>query len=202
VRSREKLGAGPPSQRGWLLDSRADQTTIALVETAREPGHAEVVSRRARLARSLRLALEDGGVTFIKLGQVLSTRRDLLPAEFISELSRLQDDAPQVPWPRIEEVLRSELGAGVDEVFASFDREPLAAASIAQVHAATLRSGARVVVKVRRPDVTRVVDRDLDIVAPAGGPAAAQHGAGAGRSGPWSCRTGSPTRCARNSTCG
>jgi ubiquinone biosynthesis protein len=157
---------------------------------------------RARLARSLRLALEDGGVTFIKLGQVLSTRRDLLPAEFISELSRLQDDAPQVPWPRIEEVLRSELGAGVDEVFASFDREPLAAASIAQVHAATLRSGARVVVKVRRPDVTRVVDRDLDIVAPAGGPAAAQHGAGAGRSGPWSCRTGSPTRCARNSTCG
>jgi ubiquinone biosynthesis protein len=84
---------------------------------------------RARLARSVRLAMEDGGVTFVKLGQVL----------------------------------RSELGAEVGELFASFDREPIAAASIAQVHAATLPSGARVVVKVRRPDVSQIVDRDLDI---------------------------------------
>ncbi len=107
--------------------------------------------------------MEDGGVTFVKLAQVLTTRRDLLPAEFISELSRLQDDAAEVPWPRIEQVLRSELGAEVGELFASFDREPIAAASIAQVHAATLPSGARVVVKVRRPDVSQIVDRDLDI---------------------------------------
>src|SRR5487761_113463 len=119
---------------------------------------------RTRLARSLRLALEDGGVTFVKLGQILSPRRDLLPAEFITELSHLQDDAPQVPWPRIEEVLRSELGAGADEVFGTFDRDPIAAASIDQVHAATLTSGDRVVVKVRRPDVTAIVERDLDIV--------------------------------------
>ena len=118
---------------------------------------------RARLARSVRLAMEDGGVTFVKLGQVLSTRRDLLQAEFISELSRLQDDVAEVPWPAIEQVLRSELGAEVGELFASFDREPIAAASIAQVHAATLPSGARVVVKVRRPDVSQIVDRDLDI---------------------------------------
>ena len=118
---------------------------------------------RARLARSVRLAMEDGGVTFVKLGQVLSTRRDLLPTEFIRELSRLQDDAAEVPWPRIEQVLRSELGAEVGELFASFDREPIAAASIAQVHAATLTSGARVVVKVRRPDVSQIVERDLDI---------------------------------------
>ena len=117
---------------------------------------------RARLARSLRLALEDGGVTFVKLGQVLSTRRDLLPPEFIAELSRLQDDAPQVPWPQVANVLRTELGSG--DVFATFDREPIAAASIAQVHAATLSSGDRVVVKVCRPDVRGVVDRDLDII--------------------------------------
>ncbi len=117
---------------------------------------------RARLARSLRLALEDGGVTFVKLGQVLSTRRDLLPPEFIGELSRLQDDAPQVPWPRVAGVLRAELDA--EDVFAAFDREPIAAASIAQVHAARLTSGARVVVKVCRPDVGAVVERDLDII--------------------------------------
>ncbi len=119
---------------------------------------------RARLARSLRLALEDGGVTFIKLGQVLSTRRDLLPPEFISELSRLQDDAPKVPWPDISQVLESSLGGPMTGKFASFDPEPIAAASIAQVHTATLPSGEQVVVKVRRPDVTGVVGADLDIV--------------------------------------
>jgi len=119
---------------------------------------------RARLARSLRLALEDGGVTFVKLGQVLSTRRDLLPPEFISELSRLQDDAPKVPWPDISQVLESSLGGPVTGKFAGFDQQPIAAASIAQVHTATLPSGDQVVVKVRRPDVTGVVSSDLDIV--------------------------------------
>jgi len=116
------------------------------------------------LARSLRLALEDGGVTFIKLGQVLATRRDLLPAEFVDELSGLQDNAPHVPWPEVEQVLRAGLGAEVDDVFQSLDRTPLAAASIAQVHTATLGSRERVVVKVRRPGIETVVAWDLDIV--------------------------------------
>jgi ubiquinone biosynthesis protein len=119
---------------------------------------------RARLARSLRLALEEGGVTFVKLGQVLSTRRDLLPPEFTSELSRLQDDAPKVAWPDVNEVLEGSLGGPVAQRFASFDAEPIAAASIAQVHTATLPSGDQVVVKVRRPDATAMVGSDLDIV--------------------------------------
>ncbi|SNS78748.1 ABC1 kinase family protein [Actinomadura mexicana] len=117
----------------------------------------------AHTARSFTHALEQGGVVFVKLGQVLSTRRDVLPPEFVQELGRLQDGAAPVPWPQIERALREELG-DPDDVFAAFDRTPLAAASIAQVHRATLRSGEDVVVKIQRPGVRAVVERDLDIV--------------------------------------
>lgn len=114
-------------------------------------------------ARSFTHALEQGGVVFVKLGQVLSTRRDILPPEFVQELGRLQDRATPVPWPEIERILQEELGDPRD-VFAAFDRTPLAAASIAQVHTATLRSGEDVVVKIQRPGIRSVVERDLDIV--------------------------------------
>src|SRR6266540_906071 len=120
---------------------------------------------RVRVARSVRRALDEGGVTFVKLGQVLSTRRDLLPVEFVEELGGLQDRVASAGWEQVEEVLTAELGGAVDEVFAEFDRRPLAAASVAQVHAARLRSGAEVVVKVQRPGIRSVVERDLDILA-------------------------------------
>lgn len=120
---------------------------------------------RARLARSLRLALDDGGVTFVKLGQLLSTRRDLLPAEFVEELGHLQDRVAPAAWDEIEPVLAAELGRPPDEIFAELDRTPLAAASIAQVYAARLSSGEEVVVKVQRPGIRPVVERDLDILA-------------------------------------
>ncbi|WP_433265114.1 ABC1 kinase family protein [Actinosynnema sp. CS-041913] len=116
-----------------------------------------------RLARSLRLALEEGGVTFVKLGQVLSTRPDLLPPEVVDELTLLQDKVPAAPWGSVREVLVAELGAP-EEVFAEFDETPIAAASVAQVHRARLKSGEDVVVKVQRPGVRRVADGDLDIV--------------------------------------
>lgn len=116
------------------------------------------------LARSLRMALEEGGVTFVKLGQVLSTRPDVLPPEFIEELSRLQDQVAPVPIEQIREVIVAELGQPPEEVFAEFDPVPLASASIAQVHRARLRCGTDAVVKIQRPDVRPTVERDLDIV--------------------------------------
>ncbi|WP_432880610.1 ABC1 kinase family protein [Kribbella sp. CA-245084] len=129
----------------------------------RRPGR-ENAAGQADLARSLRLALDEAGVTFVKLGQVLSTRSDIIPSAVATELSRLQDQVSPAPWPEIEQVLTEELGAPPRQVYADFDSEPLAAASVAQVYTARLPDGPRVVVKVQRPGIAGVVDRDLDIV--------------------------------------
>ncbi|WP_374008437.1 ABC1 kinase family protein [Leifsonia sp. LS-T14] len=112
----------------------------------------------------VRLALEDLGPTFIKLGQLLSTRSDLLPPPYLTELAKLQDAAPAVPPEEILTAIRAELGADVEELFADFDVHPLASASIGQAHAAHLDDGTPVVVKVRRPGVVAQVEEDLAIV--------------------------------------
>ncbi|MGW7057969.1 ABC1 kinase family protein [Streptomyces sp. NPDC054904] len=117
-----------------------------------------------RSARSTRLALEECGGALIKIGQLLSTRRDLLPPHFIDELSRLQSNVAAAPWPEVEAVLHKELGKPVDDVFEWIEHVPLAAASIAQVHRAKLAGGPVVVVKVQRPGIKESVERDLDIV--------------------------------------
>jgi ubiquinone biosynthesis protein len=116
------------------------------------------------LARNLRLALEEAGGMFVKLGQVLSTRADLLPHDFIAELSMLQDHVAPADPAGIEALLTAELGAPPHRVFASFDPVPLAAASIGQAHRAQLSTGERVIVKVQRPEVRALVERDLDIL--------------------------------------
>ena len=129
---------------------------------------ADAAGGRAALARSLRQALEEGGVTFTKLGQLMSTRPDLLPEEFISELTRLQDRAEPAPWEQVEEVITQSLGAPAEQVFTELQPEPAAAASIAQVHKARLRcadgSDAEVAVKVQRPGIRSTVEQDLDIL--------------------------------------
>ena len=112
----------------------------------------------------VRLALEELGPTFVKLGQVLSTRSDLLPPEYIAELTKLQDAAPPVPGDVVRGVIADELGRDPADVFASYDPEPLAAASIGQAHAATLQDGTEVVVKIRRPGVVEQVEQDLEIL--------------------------------------
>jgi ubiquinone biosynthesis protein len=112
----------------------------------------------------MRLALEELGPTFVKLGQMLSTRPDLLPPAYIAELSRLQDNVPPVSWEPIKERIEAELGQTVEQAFIAFDPTPIAAASLGQVHAATLPGGQRVVVKVQRPCIEPIIDLDLDIL--------------------------------------
>lgn len=121
-------------------------------------------SVQRRLARSLVRSMEEAGVVFVKLGQVLATRRDLLPPVFVEELGRLHSEVAKVPFERIRECVEGELGRPLEEVFAAFDPEPLAAASIAQAHPARLHGGEEVVVKVQRPGIVPVVRRDLDII--------------------------------------
>ena len=112
-------------------------------------------------ARELRRALEELGVTYVKLGQLLSSRPDLMPDVYIDELSLLTDDAPALPFSELEPSIAEDIGFSA---FTSFDVEPLASASIAQVHRAVLRDGRDVVVKVRRPGIEEQVALDLDLL--------------------------------------
>lgn len=116
-------------------------------------------------AEHLRLALEELGAVFIKLGQALSTRSDLVPSPYREQLALLQDSAPPVPTEAIIAVIEAELGAAPSEIFASFDPIPLASASLGQAHAATLGDGTEVVLKVRRPGIVEEVELDLEIIA-------------------------------------
>ncbi|HET7813655.1 MAG TPA: AarF/UbiB family protein [Candidatus Baltobacteraceae bacterium] len=116
-------------------------------------------------ARHVREACEELGTTFIKLGQMLSMRADLLPPEFREELAKLQDDVPPVEFSAIEDVIVEELGASPELIFSWFDRSPLGCASIAQVHAARTREGRSVVVKVQKPNVRAQVETDLAILS-------------------------------------
>ncbi len=113
-------------------------------------------------AEELASDLESLGATFIKLGQLLSTRGDMLPEPYLDALSRLQDQVEPFPYEEVEQIVSSELGVRISKAFAEFDREPEAAASLAQVHRAYLRDGRAVVVKIQRPGVRDQVVNDLD----------------------------------------
>lgn len=116
------------------------------------------------IGERLRLFLEELGPTFVKLGQIASTRPDLLPADIIAELERLQDKVAPFPFEEVERIVTEEFGEPLERLFAEFRQTPLAAASIGQVHYAVLRSGEQVAVKVQRPGIRPVVDTDLEIL--------------------------------------
>ncbi len=121
---------------------------------------------RPRLSRGdrLRRALEELGPVFVKFGQILSTRRDLLPDDMAEALKQLQDRVPPFPGDTARQIIERALGQPVSELFAEFSAEPMASASVAQVHAATLHDGQQVVVKVLRPGIERVINQDLSLM--------------------------------------
>ncbi|HEX5208746.1 MAG TPA: ubiquinone biosynthesis regulatory protein kinase UbiB [Steroidobacteraceae bacterium] len=120
--------------------------------------------RTASPAVRLRLALEELGPIFVKFGQAVSTRRDLLPTDVADELARLQDRVPPFPGSMARAIVEGAYGRPVSEAFSHFEETPLAAASIAQVHAARLPDGSEVVVKVLRPDMRELIERDLEVL--------------------------------------
>jgi ubiquinone biosynthesis protein len=116
------------------------------------------------LGTRIRLALIELGPIFVKFGQAISTRRDLLPPDIADELAMLQDRVPPFPADEAKAMLDAAYGQPVDEVFSRFDKEPFAAASIAQVHTAALQDGTEIIVKLLRPGVRKLIDRDLDVL--------------------------------------
>jgi len=150
----------------YRLDTFLDQERLPAVPRwllRCGPWRALAVGNRSRGER-LRMALEELGPVFIKFGQMLSTRRDLLPEDIADELARLQDDVPPFDPEQARDIIESCLGASVDDLFARFDSQPMASASVAQVHGAQLPSGEEVVVKVVRPDIEPVIRQDIALL--------------------------------------
>lgn len=131
-----------------------------LLERRRTPDDAEQTDR----ARRLREMLDELGPTFVKFGQLLSTRPDLVPADIVFELRKLQDDVTPIPFSEVARVIEEDLGLVVERAFVDFDETPLAAASIGQVHRATLPNGEAVVVKVQRPGAPRQIESDVKLM--------------------------------------
>jgi predicted unusual protein kinase regulating ubiquinone biosynthesis (AarF/ABC1/UbiB family) len=149
----------------WLFMKygRSDLVKQAGLEDALDDESA-VAEAAAPEAAELSKDLEKMGPTFVKLAQLLSTRADLLPLPYLEALARLQDDVEPFSFKEVEEIMTEELGVRLSKVFAHFEAEPMAAASLGQVHRASLRDGRQVVVKVQRPGIREVVVKDLEIL--------------------------------------
>ncbi len=175
-RGLDRLRAKARAEVPGLVRPRMVPPGLRVVTTARQLGLAvglwALVERRrggrgsiAGVSRRLRIAAERLGPTYIKLGQIISSGEGIFPAELVTEFRLCRDRVPPEPFASVRRVVEEDLGRPLEAVFASFDTAPLAAASIAQVHAAVLRSGETVVVKVQRGKVARLVRKDLRVMA-------------------------------------
>jgi ubiquinone biosynthesis protein len=161
-----------------MADDGAQRTLSRVTEIGRvatRHGFGYVLDRRrasdgepdADRGRRLREMLDELGPTFVKFGQLLSTRPDVVPPDIIVELRKLQDDVSPVPIQDVERVVHAELGLTIEQAFLDFEEQPIAAASIGQVHRATLPNDVHVVVKVQRPNAARQIESDLRLMASA-----------------------------------
>ena len=155
-------GRWPPGRRMIRVTARLGAAVGLWAATGRRTGG--TVSR-SDISRRLRRAAERLGPTYIKLGQIISSGEGIFPVELVDEFKLCRDRVPPEPFRVVREVIEADLGRPIDEVFRWIDRTPLASASIAQVHAATLRTGETVVVKVQRPTVADLVREDLRVMA-------------------------------------
>ena len=152
---------------GRKTKGASDAESVLSEVPAEEATRGEEAKKRNSLAQRVRMVLTDLGPSFVKLGQIASTRPDLLPADLIAELKKLQDEVPPVPFDQLREAVEAALGAPISEIYERFDEVPLAAASIAQVHRAVLKTpeGPKdVVVKVQRPGIARTINGDLELL--------------------------------------
>jgi len=155
----------PPGFRIGTVVARLGQALVPWLVRRKLGRYATIEASRADLSHRLRVAAERLGASYIKLGQIISSGEGLFPAELVSEFKKCRDQVPAESFEVVRDMIEAELGRPIDEVFEYVDTEPLAAASIAQVHAARLLTGEEVVVKVQRPTVGDLVHRDLATMA-------------------------------------
>jgi ubiquinone biosynthesis protein len=141
-----------------------DRMNLGKFLPSRLAAYAESQAEKS-IPERLRLAFEELGPTFVKLGQLLSTRPDLLPEAFIDEFTQLQDNVQPLSFDIVRTIIERELKRPLDEAYSEFDPSPIGAASIGQVHTATLKTGERVVVKVQRPEIEKIIDTDVSLLA-------------------------------------
>lgn len=155
----------PPLKRLVVVVARLGWALLPWFWNKRRNKFATPEESRAYISLRLRHAIEKLGATYIKLAQIISSGEGLFPSELVDEFKRCRDQVPAEPWDSVRTTVEQDLGARIEDVFSSFEKTALAAASIAQVHRATLKTGEDVVVKVQRPSVSVMVRQDLQVMA-------------------------------------